>query len=233
MANDSFTFRQFTVHQDRCAMKVGTDGVLLGAWATGGRRMLDIGTGTGLVALMMAQRFPEGRVTAVEIDGEACRQALENVQDSPFADRMEVLCSSVQDFQAEEKYDAIVSNPPFYDNSLRCPDDSRSKARHTETLTYRDLFLAADRLLEPDGTFSAVIPTECLPSFAAEGVLCGFSVVRKTLVKTVPRKPARRALVAFSRHCGGYCPAEEVCLMDTDGHRSPWYNALAQDFYLR
>ncbi len=214
-------------------MKVGTDGVLLGAWAAGGRRMLDIGTGTGLVALMMAQRFSEGRVTAVEIDGDACRQASENVQESPFSDRIEVICSSVQDFRAEEKYDAIVSNPPFYDNSLRCPDDSRSKARHTESLTYRDLFLAVDRLLEPDGTFSAVIPTECLSSFVTEGILRGFSVVRKTLVKTVPRKTARRALVAFSRQGGESCPAEEVCLMDATGQRSSWYNTLTQDFYLR
>ncbi len=233
MANDSFSFQQFTVHQDRCAMKVGTDGVLLGAWATGGQRVLDIGTGTGLVALMMAQRFPEDRVTAVEIDGDACRQAIENVQNSPFADRIEVRCMSVQDFQPEEKYDVIVSNPPFYDNSLRCPDGSRSKARHTETLTYRDLFLAVDRLLESDGTFSAVIPTECLSNFVAEGAVHGFSVVRKTLVKTVPRKSARRALVAFSRRGGGCCPVEEVCLMDAEGYRSSWYNTLTAAFYLR
>lgn len=233
MANDNFTFRQFTVRQDRCAMKVGTDGVLLGAWAAGGRRMLDIGTGTGLVALMMAQRFPDGQITAVEIDTEACRQASENVQNSPFADRLQVLCSSVQDYQAEEKYDVIVSNPPFYDNSLRCPDGSRSKARHTETLTYRDLFFAVDRLLQPDGIFSAVIPTDCLSAFVAEGILRGFSVVRKTLVKTVPRKPARRALVAFSRQGGGPCPVEEVCLMDADGQRSSWYSALTEAFYLR
>ncbi len=233
MANDSFSFQQFTVHQDRCAMKVGTDGVLLGAWASGGRRMLDIGTGTGLVALMMAQRFPEGRVTAVEIDGDACRQASENVQASPYADRVEVLCSSVQDFLSAEKYDVMVSNPPFYDNSLRCPDGSRSKARHTETLSYRDLFLAVDRLLESDGVFSAVIPTECLSGFVAEGALRGFSVVRKTLVKTVPRKPARRALVTFSRRSGGGCPVEEVCLMDADGQRSQWYSALTEAFYLR
>ncbi len=214
-------------------MKVGTDGVLLGAWASGGRRMLDIGTGTGLVALMMAQRFPDGRVTAVEIDGDACRQASENVQASPYADRVDVLCSSVQDFQSAEKYDVMVSNPPFYDNSLRCPDGSRSKARHTETLSYRDLFLAVDRLLESDGVFSAVIPTECLSGFVAEGALRGFSVVRKTLVKTVPRKPARRALVAFSRRSGGGCPVEEVCLMDADGQRSQWYSALTEAFYLR
>ncbi len=214
-------------------MKVGTDGVLLGAWASGGRRMLDIGTGTGLVALMMAQRFPDGRVTAVEIDGDACRQASENVQASPYADRVDVLCSSVQDFQSAEKYDVMVSNPPFYDNSLRCPDGSRSKARHTETLSYRDLFLAVDRLLESDGVFSAVIPTECLSGFVAEGALRGFSVVRKTLVKTVPRKSARRALVAFSRRSGGGCPVEEVCLMDADGQRSQWYRALTEAFYLR
>lgn len=232
MANDSFSFQQFTVHQDRCAMKVGTDGVLLGAWASGGRRMLDIGTGTGLVALMMAQRFSEDRITAVEIDHDACRQAMENVQESPFADRVEVRCTSVQDFHPVEKYDVIVSNPPFYDNSLRCPDGSRSKARHTETLTYRDLFLAVDRLLESDGTFSAVIPTEYLSAFVAEGVLRGFSVVRKTLVKTVPRKSARRALVAFSRRGGGCCPVEEVCLMDVTGQRSSWYNTLTAAFYL-
>jgi tRNA1Val (adenine37-N6)-methyltransferase len=135
-----FKFKQFEIHQDRCAMKVGTDGVLLGAWAPGGKRILDVGSGTGLISLMMAQRFPEAQVRGIDMDGEACEEAAENVAASPFADRVEIECCRLQDYHSEESFDAIVSNPPFFLNSLKNPDSKRTMARHTDSLPFRDLF---------------------------------------------------------------------------------------------
>lgn len=113
-----FRFKKFEILQDRCAMKVGTDGVLLGAWASGGTRILDIGCGTGLIALMMAQRFPAAQVVGIDIDEEACGQARENVAASSFSDRIDVAHCRLQDYSGEE-FDAIVSNPPFFLNSLK------------------------------------------------------------------------------------------------------------------
>ena len=134
-----FRFKQFTIHQERCAMKVGTDGVLLGAWAEGGKAILDIGTGTGLIACMMAQRFPDATVQAIEIDEAACQQARENVTASPFLDRIFITNTSLQEFvselpQHQQQYDCIVCNPPYFVNSMKAPDSQRSIARHTDTL---------------------------------------------------------------------------------------------------
>ena len=138
MSNNSFTFQKFTIHQDRCAMKVGTDGVLLGAWAHGGKRILDIGTGTGLVAIMMAQRFADAHVTAVEIDHNAALQACNNANCSPFASRISIVETSIQNFEVygTQLFDSIVSNPPFFTDSLKNPDSQRATARHADTLPY-------------------------------------------------------------------------------------------------
>ena len=121
MANDYFRFKRFTIHQSRCGMKVGTDGTLLGAWAHGGDTILDIGTGTGLIALMMAQRFPSASVTGIDIDEAACMQARENVEDSPFS--VSILHRNVLDMKGI--FDAVVSNPPYFNHSLESPDNQR------------------------------------------------------------------------------------------------------------
>ncbi|MBR1548739.1 MAG: methyltransferase, partial [Prevotella sp.] len=136
-------------------MKVGTDAVLLGAWARGGSEVLDAGTGTGVIALMMAQRCADGRITAIDIDDGAVSQALVNVRMSPFANRIEVLHERLQDHHGT--YDAIVSNPPFFVDSLKAPDRQRSLARHAETLTYGELMAAAHRLLSDDGELSVIV----------------------------------------------------------------------------
>lgn len=120
-----FDFKQFSICQDQCSMKVGTDGVLLGAWADGGRRILDIGTGTGIIALMMAQRFPDAAIDAIEIDHDACRQAAGNIAATPFADRIRIHECPIQHFQTTMRYDAIVSNPPYFINSMKNPDKKR------------------------------------------------------------------------------------------------------------
>lgn len=225
-----FWFKQFTVWQDRCAMKVGTDGVLLGAWASGGKRILDIGTGTGLVALMMAQRFPFARVIGVDIDRDAVSQALDNVSRSPFFDRVEVRECAVQNLH-EGSFDAIVCNPPFFQDSLISPDAKRTLARHTVTLTFQSLISAADRLLTPDGELSVIIPYSEVVHFEGEAVLRGFTVSRQCVVKTTARKTPKRCLLAFRRERVERVEQETVVLMN-EGRRSDWYQQLTEEFYL-
>lgn len=240
MSGESFSFKRFVVRQDRCAMKVGTDGVLLGAWAQGGRRILDIGTGTGLVALMMAQRFSDAHVYGVEIDAEAARQAQENAASSEFAARVQIEAVSLQTYvgrmgqeSVAPMFDSIVSNPPFFENSLTAPDQTRTLARHAETLSYGELFGAVRLLLAPDGEFSAIIPNDCLQRFVSEGCLAGLFLKRKCAVKMVPRKQPKRYLLAFVKQMPKELEAEEVTLMNADGSRSDWYARLTSDFYLR
>lgn len=235
MSNNSFTFQKFTIHQDRCAMKVGTDGVLLGAWAHGGKRILDIGTGTGLVAIMMAQRFADAHVTAVEIDHNAALQACNNANCSPFASRIGIVETSIQNFEVygTQLFDSIVSNPPFFTDSLKNPDSQRATARHADTLPYRDLFTAVKRLLAEDGEFSAIIPSNCLTSFIAEAYLAHLVPIRRLAIRTTPRKQPKRHLVSFG-HTSSASNAtnEEQCLMNPDGSQSEWYINLTSDFYL-
>ena len=218
-----FQFKQFTVEQELCAMKVGTDGVLLGAWANGGQRILDAGTGTGVIAMMLAQRYPGARVTAIDIDEGAVRQAQQNVTKSPFAAQVTVLQETLQEHQGE--YDAIVSNPPFFIDSLAAPDEQRNMARHTATLTYAELMQAAYRLLSDEGELSVVVPFDYRQRMEDEAIFVGFFPSRVCAVKTTERKPAKRYLLAFRKHP---CPCEKEQL--TIGSED--YQALTSAFYL-
>ena len=229
MANDYFQFKQFCVSQSKCAMKVGTDGVLLGAWAHGGNSVLDIGTGTGLIALMMAQRFPDAQIVGVDIDAAACEQARENIAASPF--RVKIEEGNVIDLAGQ--YDCIVSNPPFFENSLECPDDGRTKARHTSSLSYRQLMESVSRLLSEQGEFSIVIPAECKSRIEEEAVYAGFFKVRECGIKTTARKPVRRYLIAFQKHPVTVPDFSSEILMDGNGERSQWYSKLTEQFYLK
>ena len=204
-------------------MKVGTDGVLLGAWAKGGPRILDIGTGTGIIALMMAQRYPEAQVTAIDIDEGAVRQTEQNVSQSPFLGRISVLQQAVQEHLGE--YESIVSNPPFFIDSLQAPDEQRNMARHTATLSYAELMKAAYRLLADNGEFSVVIPFDYRRRMEDEAVFVGFFPSRVCGVKTTERKPAKRYLLAFRKHpCP--CQKEQLTIGSED------YQALTSAFYL-
>lgn len=204
-------------------MKVGTDGVLLGAWAHGGMHVLDAGTGTGIIALMMAQRFPEALVTAIDVDEGAVRQAQENVLQSPFSERIEVLGESLQ--QHEGRYDSIISNPPFFMDSLKAPDAQRTMARHTTTLTYQELMQAAWRLLTDEGELSVVVPFDYRQRMEDEAIFVGFFPSRICAVKTTEKKAPKRYLLAFKKHP---CPCEKEEL--TIGSEA--YRQLTQDFYL-
>jgi tRNA1Val (adenine37-N6)-methyltransferase len=218
-----FRFKHFTVRQDLCAMKVGTDGVLLGAWARGGEQVLDVGTGTGLIALMMVQRYPEARVTALDIDEGAVRQATINVEQAKVKDRIRVVQQRVQEHKGQ--YDAVVSNPPFFIDSLNAPDTQRNTARHAETLTYAELMEAAWRLLKDDGELSVVVPFDYRQRMEDEATFRGFFPSRVCAVKTVERKPAKRYLLAFRKH-----PCQCVKEMMTIGDEQ--YRQLTGDFYL-
>ena len=235
MANDYFKFRQFTVRQDRCAMKVGTDGTLLGAWAHGGLTVLDIGTGTGLIALMMAQRFPEAHVVGVDIDHDAIRQARENVAASPFAERIQLIDADIRTLQLSDlghsPFNAIVANPPYFVDSLECPDVQRTLARHTASLTYRELMGVVSLLLADDGEFSVVIPFDCKAGMEREAALAGLFKVRECAVKTTPCKQPRRYLLAFSKHPATLETTEGV-IETAPNVRSEWYQQLTKDFYL-
>lgn len=228
----SFRFKQFEIQQDRCAMKVGTDGVLLGAWAPGGKRILDIGSGTGLISLMMAQRFPEASVVGIDLDADACSQASENVAASPFADRVSIVHCALQDFETEV-FDAIVSNPPFFVNSLKNPDSKRTMARHTDSLPFCDLFRGVKRLLSDEGVFSAIVPAEVLEQFVAESCFSGLFLVNKCGVKTVERKQPKRYLLTFAKHRGKGLEQAVECMMDAAGNRSPWYAKITEEFYYK
>ena len=223
MANDFFRFKQFTVRQERCAMKVGTDGTLLGAWACGGRHILDVGTGTGLIALMMAQRFPDATITGIDIDEDAVSQAQENVAASPFAPRMMITRQDVATM--EGTFDAIVSNPPYFSNSMHSPDAQRTLARHADTLPYRTLMGCAFRLLTKDGELSVVVPTDYKKLMESEAALAGFFKHRECAVKTTASKPPKRWLLAFCKHPQPLSADEGVLT-------SSWYEELTKDFYL-
>lgn len=244
-----FTFKQFEIQQDRCAMKVGTDGVLLGAWAEGGQRILDIGSGTGLISLMMAQRFPEAQVWGIDIDPDACMQARENVAASPFADRVGIACCALQNLSEEHLvrgseelmemkegegnlFDAIVSNPPFFVNGLKNPDSKRAMARHSDSLPFPVLMKGVRRWLSDEGVFSAIVPADVLESFVSEAYCSGLSLVRQCGVKTVERKQPKRYLVAFSKRRTGMLDKCTEIMTDSDGNRSEWYAKITEEFYL-
>lgn len=218
-----FQFKQFIIYQDLCAMKVGTDGVLLGAWANGGKRILDAGTGTGIIALMMAQRYPNAVVTAIDIDEGAVKQAQQNVAQSPFAQQITVLHNTLQEHQGE--YDAIISNPPFFIDSLAAPDEQRNVARHTQTLTYTELMQAAWRLLSDEGELSVVVPFDYRKRMEDEAIFVGFFPSKVCAVKTTERKPAKRYLLSFKKHpCR--CEQEQLTI------GSEMYQKLTKEFYL-
>ncbi len=232
MSNDYFRFKQFCIHHDRCAMKVGTDGVLLGAWGcVEGRRILDIGTGTGLIALMAAQRNPEAKVWGVDIDEEAVLQAQENISESPFCSRIECILQDVLTFETKELFDAILCNPPFFTEDTLPDDKSRALARNNKNLPFPLLIKKVAELLTEDGVFSLVVPSGLVQEIVGLCLENGLHLVRRCQVHTTAQKPPRRTLLAFSRQ-NLKCDEQVLCLMDKDGSRSPQYQELTKDFYL-
>ena len=243
---NGFQFQQFYVRHDRCAMKVGTDGVLLGALAIGGKKVLDIGTGTGLCALMLAQRYPDAIITAIDIDEDACSQAVENVAESPFNGRIEVVHTSLEDYAetADSQYDAIISNPPYFEEELACPDSQRDKARHTTSLPFSSLIECSKSLLADDGILTLILPATALSRIEAECAYASMFITRKIFICTTENKAPKRIVLYLRKHPSPVESERQVLMVKEVQHsmfnvqcsmtqrRSPWYEALTETFYL-
>ena len=235
--NPGFQFKQFYVRHDRCAMKVGTDGVLLGAWVESGLQpsatgILDVGTGSGLVALMLAQRFPQAHIDAIDIDEPAVSQAADNFLSSPWSDRLHAYHARVQAWQ-HGPYGLIVSNPPYFRNSLKNPDKGREMARHTDTLSYDELLCHSARLLAEDGTLALILPAETEQEVTETATRYSLFLTHVTRVYSKVPKPAKRVLLAFSRHLSAASPLENTLVLeDAQGVRSAAYQEITKDFYL-
>lgn len=228
-----FRFKQFDVVNRQSAMKVGTDGVLLGAWAaSAGNSILDVGAGTGLIALMMAQRFPDAEVTAVEIDPVAVQEAAANFSASPWNQRLTAICADFTSWiSPDRKFDAIVSNPPFFTAGLRALDSSRAAARHCDTLPLPVMFSQSYSMLAPEGVLSLILPQELDSEIEFMAVTAGLYPSRRCHVTTTPRKPAKRTLWEFSM-ADGPCRHSELSITDGNGAFTPEYISLTRDFYL-
>lgn len=233
-----FQFKQFTIHQDKCAMKVGTDGVLLGAWAPVAHNpynMLDIGAGTGLISLMIAQRSHAEQIDGIEIDADAHEQCIENFEASPWGDRLFCYHASLDDFMEEweEEYDLIVSNPPFYTEDYTSGNEQRDQARFAQSLPFEDLAEASGILLSENGVLAVVLPYKEEARFrllAQEEGLYPFKITR---VKGTPDSEIKRSLLAFSRFETNDIAIDELVIETARHQYTPEYIQLTQDFYLK
>lgn len=233
--NEVFQYKQFTVCQKHAAMKVGTDADLLGTLAAGGKHILDIGTGTGIISLMMAQRFPDATIEAIDIDDNAIIDATENFANSPFASRLSLEKISFQDFlkrNPEPIYDCIVCNPPYFDKSTESNDLSRTRARHTSSLPFSVLIEGAYKLLKDEGVFSVCIPPEVLEEFSAECIFKGFWLKAMYKVKSIPEKEPKRYILVHKKGCPVTPDIQTYCMRNSDKSRSAWYNDLLRDFHI-
>jgi tRNA1Val (adenine37-N6)-methyltransferase len=229
----SFRFKQFTVQDDLCAMKVGTDGVLLGAWAACSNieTILDIGTGSGLIALMLAQRCP-AKIDALDIDGNACKQAQINFENSPFGERLHVYRSSLQDFSPGKKYDLIVSNPPYFTDFLPSPDKGRTQARHNDTLPFVDLLKISRSFLSPKGKLALILPFDGFDFVNKRAWENGLSLFRRTLVSPKRGQAWKRILLEYSTQNRIFAE-DELFIEQSPQVYSNAYISLTRDFYLK
>ena len=236
MSTPNFRFKQFTIRHDKCAMKVGTDGVLLGAWTPikgerlkvkGERRILDVGTGSGLIARMLMQRCPEAEVEGIDIDEAAVEQARENGVNASL--------SRLQDWNGGP-YDLIVSNPPYFQNSLKNPDKGRQTARHTDTLSYEELIRHSARLLKEEGCLALILPAEAEMEVRGLAAAERLSLTHVTRVFSKEGKAAKRVLLLFeSTKLRNYVittKEDSLVLEDEKGGRSAAYSELCKEFYL-
>lgn len=236
LRRDGFTFKQFFIAHDRCAMKVGTDGILLGAWTpvSCATRILDIGSGSGLLALMLAQRSePHVRIDAVELDKAASQQAKENVAASPWADNVTVYTEDIIGFAETRSadYSLIVSNPPYFPPGIACGSAEREQARYTTLLTHDALLRCAHQLLMPDGLFCVVLPVQVAGKFIPLAQQHNWYVHQQVGVSELEDKPAHRVLLALSRQ-ERECVNASLVIRDGEGRYSTAFQQLTKDFYL-
>lgn len=230
----SFRFRQFSLRNRDSALKLGTDAVLLGAAMTispRDRRALDIGTGTGVIALMAAQRATGLHIDGIDIDGPSASEARFNFEESPWSERLHSHHCALKDFRPDSRYDLIFSNPPFYDGSLRNPDTRKAAARHDDSLTPADIFSFAAGQLEENGRLSLIIPYDRFRSVSRVAAAHGLHPFRLLTVHTVSGKPPKRIMAEFMAGRQPVIDESAMVLME-DGRRSKEYGRLTEEFYL-
>lgn len=228
-----FHFKKFSINHQHASLKVGTDAVLLGAWVnvSNAERVLDIGTGSGVIALMLAQRSNDNTVIeAVEVDQKDAEQARENVLHSPWPNKVVVHCTSIQEFESRHPFDLIVSNPPYFVNSLLPPNAARAQARHTQSLSAEELLEHSLRLLCPTGRIAVILPTTEGNSFKAMAS-SQLHLVRETAFFSRNEKSQERWLLEFSRQ-PGQLTSNHLVLYDSANKKSEAYVNLTKDFYL-
>lgn len=235
MSNTYFRFKQFTIHQDSCAMKVSTDACIAGAWTdlqAGTKRVLDIGTGTGLLALMLAQRYKNILIEAIELDSDAAEQAKENVALSSWANRINVIHGDASDFKKGKSYDFIISNPPFFNNSLLSDIEERNMARHTGSLSYANLFSILKNNLSDNGYASILLPVT--EHMLWENILLenNWVVCQRLYIYPAVGKPANR-IVSICARPSPIIPTEEhLFIRKADGTYTSEFMKLMESYYL-
>ncbi len=235
MASPNFRFKLFTVWHDHCAMKVGTDGVLLGAWAQQkhARTILDIGTGSGLIALMLAQRFQEAEITGIDIDPSAAKQASDNFRLSPWSHRLHARCIDLHTFSLEDgHFDLIVSNPPYFSASLKNPNQQRATARHNDSLPHDMLLSCSSRLLKEDGQLCVILPADQANSFLHTAKQFSLHTHHIVWVHPTPQSEPKRVLLALGKD--NAAPLTEHFIIESGGRHqySEEYKQLTAAFYL-
>ena len=229
-----FSFKQFTIRQDKCAMKVGTDAVLLGSWvhANDAKMVLDIGTGTGIISLMVVQKT-NAMIEAIDIDENAVIQAKENVSESLWKDRIDIKHVSLQDYcqQINKKYDLIISNPPYFDETFKPAEEGRNKARHTENLSFEDLANGVRMLLADEGKFYVILPLNEGTIFIEKMKVEGLFLNEMVNVKPKIDRPVKRLMMQFSFHRTPLLVSELIIHKD-DQTYSNQYIELTKEYYL-
>jgi len=235
MANQFFRFKQFTVHQEDCAMKVCTDACLQGAYTasyvTAATHILDIGAGTGLLSLMLAQRFHDATITAVELDAVAARQASRNFAAAPWAAQLHIINGDARTLALASKYDLIITNPPFYETDLKSPDKLRNQAMHATTLSYEELLDVIDQHLATDGVFSILLPYKPFATFEVLATQKGFFPRKVLHVKQSVNHDKFRTIAVFGRS-GTIRDEEMIAIKDAVNEYTPEFKALLQPYYL-
>lgn len=237
-----FICKTFTIQQSHAAMKVGTDSDLLGALSAGGKRIMDIGTGTGVLSLMLAQRCPDANITAIEVDDGAVIDAERNFNVSIYADRLTLHHESFQEYLEDEDigykgkdfvpFDCVVCNPPYFDRSLECPDPSKTRARHTSSLPFSVLIEGTYAILADDGVFSVCIPPEVYDDFTSLCAKIGLSLMEEHAVQTVPDRPVKRYVLVFKKGNVDEIRRNVYCMRNLDRSRSDWYLELMKLFHV-
>lgn len=257
MRNPYFRFKQFTIRHDKCAMKVGTDGVLLGAWAqiddtaaaASTCRILDIGTGSGLIALMLAQRYKNAIIEGIDIDKASVKQAIENATEADMGNRVTI---SMRDFSAPHpdteatttpgtktatdtmmayKYDLIVSNPPFFVEETLGGNTARDNARHCSSLPFGTLVANASNMLKTNGRLAVIVPHSSATTFICLCAEHNLYLVRRTNIRATEKKDFNRVLLEFSRKIAA-TETDTLTLYDDKNNRSDEYDKLTCEFYL-